>query len=246
MGEADPRWRDARGVRADPGESAQCLVDGEKRPHFLGDPGRVLRAEDGLPFAHAGLVAPDDGLAAPALRIAAGQVRRRVLLRVEQVGDQAEYLRRGCLSAGSGRGVHGVLDDADGDDGTVLLPGRLHLREVGAVCQHFHRLEGERRRRAPQDVRPGRQHVAGQGPGQEVAVREDDHPGAEAFQQVKRQGLLAGGVRAERGAQQAPGPGLGRGHPPDLRERPVARLAGGTPEVLVVGLAVRHTGFAGV
>src|ERR1700746_3850864 len=76
--EADPRGRDARGVRADPGEPAQCLADGEQRPHFLGDPGRVLAAEDGLSFSHVGLVAADDGLAVPAVRVAAGQVECRV------------------------------------------------------------------------------------------------------------------------------------------------------------------------
>ncbi len=35
-----------RGVRADPGEPAQCLVEGEQRPYFLGGPGRVPGAED--------------------------------------------------------------------------------------------------------------------------------------------------------------------------------------------------------
>jgi hypothetical protein len=38
----------------------------------------------------------------------------------------------------------------------------------------------------PQEVRPGGRDGAGQRPGQELAVREHDHPGAEAFQQVKR------------------------------------------------------------
>jgi hypothetical protein len=43
-------------------------------------------------------VVADDGLAAPALRVAARQVQRGVLLRVEEAGDEAEQLG-GLMSA---------------------------------------------------------------------------------------------------------------------------------------------------
>jgi hypothetical protein len=81
---------------------------------------------------------------------------------------------------------------------------------------------------APQDVRPGGQHVAGQGAGQEVPAGQHQHPGAEAWQQV--QGLLPGGVRAERRPGQRAGPGLRRGDPPHLRARPVPGRSRGPAE----------------
>ena len=76
-----------------------------------------------------------------------------MLLGVQEVGDQGEHLRgfRGAVFRG---GVHGVLDDADCDDGAVALAGGPQFRQVGAVGQDFHRLQGEGRRGAPQDVRP--------------------------------------------------------------------------------------------
>ena len=46
-------------------------------------------------------------------------------------------------------------------------------------------------------------------------------PGPNAGSRSAGQGLLADGVRADRGPDQRPGPRLGRGQPPDLRERPV-------------------------
>ena len=142
----------------------------------------------------------------------------------------------------SRRGEDAVLDDADRDGGAVALAGRLQFREVGAVCQDFHRLQREGGGRAPQDARPGGEEVAGHLPGQELPVGEDDHPRPEAslFQQVTGQFLLGGAVAAERGPEQAPGPGLRRHDPPDLRECPVAGLVRGAAEELVVGLAVRH------
>src|SRR6266536_5361068 len=81
-----------RGGRPGTGDLADRLVDGEQRPHLLLDAGRVLAAQHRLPLAHVGLVMPDDGLASPPGRVAARQVQRRVLLRVEQTGDQAEHL----------------------------------------------------------------------------------------------------------------------------------------------------------
>jgi hypothetical protein len=108
--------------------------------------------------------------------IGAGQVQRRVLPGVEQAGDQAENLP-GLLSAISGRGVHGVLDDPHRDRGAVALAGRLQLRQVRAVRQRPHRPQRERGRGAPQDVRPGRQHGTGQGPRQELPVRSTSIPG---------------------------------------------------------------------
>src|SRR5713226_1398688 len=83
--EADLVRGDARRVDGDPGEDADGLVDGEQRPHFLHDALGVAGAQDGLPFPHVGLVVADDGLAAPAQGISAGQVERRVLLDVDQV-----------------------------------------------------------------------------------------------------------------------------------------------------------------
>ena len=65
-------------------------------------------------------------------------------------------------------------------DGAVALAGRPQLREIGAVGQGLHRPQREGRRGAPQDVRPGGEEGAGQGPGQELPVREHQHPRAEA------------------------------------------------------------------
>src|SRR2546429_6116987 len=90
--EADAVRGDAHGAGPDPGDRADGLVDGEQRPHLLGYALGVLAAQHGLALAHVGLVVADDGLAAPPVRVAAGQVQRRVLLDVEQAGDQAEHL----------------------------------------------------------------------------------------------------------------------------------------------------------
>src|SRR6266568_6117032 len=92
MREADLIRGDARSGRPDPGDLADGLVDGEQRPHLLLDAGRVLAAQHRLPVTHVGLVVADDGLASPPPRVAAREIQRRVLLRVEQVGDQAEQL----------------------------------------------------------------------------------------------------------------------------------------------------------
>ena len=175
-------------------------------------------------------------------RVAARQVQRRVLLRVQQVGDQAEHLGGLLVAAVFRRRVHGVLDDPHGQRRAVALAGRLQFRQVGAVGQDLHRLEGEGRRGAPQDVRPGGEELPRQRPGQELPVRQHQHPRPEAslLQQVAGQRLLAVPVRADRRPEQAPGPGLGRRQPPHLRERPVPRLVRRPAEVLIVGLAVRH------
>src|SRR6516165_5576736 len=98
MREADLVRGDARGGCPDPDDLAGRLVDGEQCPHFLLGAGRVLAAQDRLPVAHAGLVVPDDGLASPPPRVAAREVQGRVLLWVDQVGDQAEQLG-GLLAA---------------------------------------------------------------------------------------------------------------------------------------------------
>src|SRR5216684_1622767 len=63
--EADPVRGDAHGVRAGADELADGLVDGEQRPHLLGDALGVLGPQHRLALAHVGLVAADDGLAAP-------------------------------------------------------------------------------------------------------------------------------------------------------------------------------------
>src|SRR5215470_20181305 len=76
--EADPVRGYARRVHADADELADCLVDGEQRPHFLGDALGISRPQHWLPFSHVGFVVADDGLAAPPVRVAAGQVQRRV------------------------------------------------------------------------------------------------------------------------------------------------------------------------
>ena len=55
-------------------------------------------------------------------------------------------------------------------------------------------------------MRAGCQEGAGQGPGQELPVREHQHAGAEAAQQVRGQRLLGVGTAADRRAQQAAGP----------------------------------------
>ena len=138
--------------------------------------------------------------------------------------------------------VHGVLDDPDPQRRAVLLAGRRQFRQVGAVGQDFHRLEGEGRRGAPQDMRPGGEELPGQRPGQELAVRQHQHPRPETagLEKVAGQGLLTVPVRAYRRAQQAPGPGLRRRQPPHLRERPIPGLVGRTAEERVVRLAVRN------
>src|SRR5271169_6940722 len=92
MREADRVRGDARGRCPDPDDLADRLVDGEQRPHLLLDAGRVLAAQHRLALAHVRLVAADDGLASPPPRVAASEVQGRVLLRVQQVGDQAEQL----------------------------------------------------------------------------------------------------------------------------------------------------------
>ncbi len=89
---------------------------------------------------------------------------------------------------------------------------------------------------------PRGQHVAGQGAGQEVPAGQHQHPGAEAWQQVQGQGLLPGGVRAERRPGQRAGPGLRRGDPPHLRARPVPGRTRGPAEERDVILAVRQVG----
>jgi Tfp pilus assembly protein FimV len=107
-----------------------------------------------------GLVVTDDPLAAPAQGVRAGQVQRRVLPHLEQVGDQAEHLR-GLLAAVSCRGVHGVLDDADGDRGPSFFRGgfssarylpsartRTGLRVNDAEARHRRRAPAARKARA--------------------------------------------------------------------------------------------------
>jgi hypothetical protein len=61
-------------------------------------------------------------------------------------------------------------------------------------------------------------------------------------QQVQGQGLLAGGVRAERGPGQRAGPRLGRRYPPRLRERPVPGGVGGPAEERGVLRRIRQVG----
>ena len=85
-----------------------------------------------------------------------------------------------------------------------------------------------------QDVRPGAQHVAGQGVAQKVAVGQHEHPGPERRQQIPGQGLLADGVGPGRGPDRRPGARLRRREPPNLRERPVPGGVRGPPEMGVV------------
>ena len=60
------------------------------------------------------------------------------------------------------------------------------------------------------------------------------------MQQVLSQRLLRGPVRAHGRTEQAPGPRLGRRHPPDLRERAVPGLVRRPAEERVILLAVRN------
>ncbi|HEX8005019.1 MAG TPA: hypothetical protein VF482_01155, partial [Trebonia sp.] len=69
--------------------------------------------------------------AAPPAGVAARQVQRWVLFRVEQAGDQAEQLRGLFGAAVFGHGEHAVLDDPDRDGRAVALARRLQLREIG-------------------------------------------------------------------------------------------------------------------
>ena len=94
--------------------------------------------------------------------------------------------------------------------------------------------------RPPQDVRPGGQHVTGQGVGQKVTVGQHHHPRAQRRQQVAGQGLLPDRVRAKARPDQRPGPRLRRGQPADLRKRPVPGRIRGAGEERGVLLGVRH------
>ena len=164
---------------------------------------------------------------------------------------------RGVLVSGTGAdtataaaidraGVHGVLDDPHGDRRPVGLTPRVQLGQVAAVGQHRDGGQLERGRGPPQDVRPGGQHVAGQGVAQKVAVGQHEHLRAERRQQVPSQGLLADRVRAERGPDQRPGPRLRGDNPADLRERPIPGGIRGPPEVLGVCFRVGHVGGGAV
>ena len=139
----------------------------------------------------------------------------------------------GAVRSGGG-GVDGVLDDADGDRWPVCCPCGVQHGQVGAVGQHLDRGEFERRRRPPEDVRAGREHVAGQAVGQEVPVAQRQHLLPERRDQVAGEGLLADGVGAVGGAEQRPGPGLGGDQPADLRIRAGPRGVGRAPEEAVV------------
>ena len=196
---------DAGGVDRGADQGVDGLVDREQRPHLLGDALGVFAAQHRLARAHVGLVVSDHRLAAPAHRVGAGQVQRRVGLDVEQVGDQANTSEESSSSAvGSGAGVHGVLDDPHGDRRPVGLATRVQQGQVAAVGQHGDGGQPERRRGPPQDVRPGGQHVAGQGVGQKVAVGQHQHPRAERGQQVAGQGLLADACRRRSWPRPAP------------------------------------------
>jgi len=120
MREADLCRRDARRVHRDPGDPAYCLVDSEKRPTFPASPRRGPSTAGRLALAHVRLVVPDDGLAAPPAPgsstpgPAAGYPST-----FEPGWSPGEHLRvPRCRRRG--RGMHGVLDDADRDH----RPGR--------------------------------------------------------------------------------------------------------------------------
>ena len=121
-------------------------------------------------------------------------------------------------------GVHGVLDDPHRDRRPVGLAARVQLGQVGAVGQHPDRGQPETTPRPATGCAP--RWPARRGPGswdRKLRSASTSIPGPNAGQQVPGQGLLPDGVRAERRPDQRPGPRLGRGQPPDLRERPVPR-----------------------
>lgn len=120
-----------------------------------------------------------------------------IMTRAEPWAD-ANHLGVDCGGVGAG-GVDGVLDDPDDDRRAVLGPCRGEAGEVGAVGEHPARGEGERRRRPPQDVGAARHDVAGECVGEEAAVGEGGHAGAEPAGQLAGQGPLADGVGAEGG-----------------------------------------------
>jgi hypothetical protein len=154
---------------------------------------------------------------------------------------------RGVFVIGTGAaGVHGVLDDPHGDRRPVGLTPGVQLGQVAAVGRHRDGGQLERGRGPPQDVRPGGQHVAGQGVAQKVAVGQHEHLRAERRQQVPGQPLLADRVRAKRGPNQCPGPRLRGDNPADLRERPIPGGIRGPPEVLGVCRRVGHVGGGAV
>ena len=126
--------------------------------------------------------------------------------------------------------------------GPSARAGRLQFRQIGAVGQDFHRFEGEGRGGTPQDVRPVARNSRASAQDRNLRSASTSIPGPKHpwLQQVAGQGLLGVPVRAQGCPEQAPGPGLRRRQPPDLRERPVPGLVGRAAEVLVVRLAVRH------
>ena len=65
-------------------------------------------------------------------------------------------------------------------------------------------------------------------------------PGPRQCSRSKASDCSPPGIRAQRRPEQAPGPGLGRRDPSDLRERAVPGLIRGPPEERGVLLAVRH------
>src|ERR1039457_2743246 len=143
MREADRVRGDARGGCPDPDDLADGLVDGEQRPHFLLDAGRVLAAQDRLPVTHVRLVVTDDGLASPPPRVAARQIQRRVLRGVQQAGDQqnASEVCSPPPSSGAVCTVYSRTRTVSG--GPSFLRGGLGSAGEGASARTFHGLRGE-------------------------------------------------------------------------------------------------------
>ena len=115
---------------------------------------------------------------------------------------------------GDRAGVHGVLDDPHGDRRPVGLAPRVQQGQVAAVGQHRDRGQLERGRGPPQDVRPGGQHVAGQGVAQAApdrrlrAARRRPRPGRPSRPSRRRR---AGRPSVRTGSDPARSPPAGTG-----------------------------------
>jgi site-specific DNA recombinase len=203
-----------------------------------------------------------DHLDGPPAGVPGGQRRGRAGAVIQQRGDQPVSLGPGALVIGG----HGEpeLDDPDGDPGQGPRLGRqraaaaaargvaagppdhlgrvVDVREPGPVRQRPDREQVHRGRDPPQQVRPGPGSGGPQAVAVEVPVGQQQHPRAQAAQQVPGQRLLSGALAVQRARcrpQQPPGAAGDQRHQPHLRV--VAVLpAPGPAESGDVRLAGRH------
>ena len=183
-----------------------------------------------LPCQQGAAQGRERGLDLPPLVIEPDQGGRGVTARIGQGGDEPVVVTDAGLV---GAGHHHVgLDDADIQ--------AIEAGQVGAVGQVAQYLWGPGGLGAAQQlcascVDLGEECVAVEGP-----VQQDKHAGSQQVQQpLGEVGLIPVGGRADSGAQQAAGAGLGQRHHPQRRitgqAQPVADLADPGPVAVSVG-----------